>query len=85
VQASGRPPDESVDRSLSWPRATVTALAVVAALGLVFVVVPDRIANALERRDVSADGRDVVLLGWWLAAVVLVPWVLSRLQRRGLL
>lgn len=85
MQGSGRPPDEPADRSLSWPRATVTALAIVAALGLVFVVVPDRIADALERRDVSADGRDVALLAWWLAAVVLVPWVLSRLQRRGLL
>lgn len=85
MQGSGRPPQEPAERSLSWPRAAVTALAVLAVLVLVFALVPDRIADALERRDVSSDGRDVVLMGWWLAAVVLVPWVLSRLQRRGLL
>jgi hypothetical protein len=85
VQGRERPPQAQADRSLSWPRAVVTALAVLAVLVLVFALAPDRIADALERRDVSSDGRDVVLLGWWLAAVVLVPWVLSRLQRRGLL
>lgn len=85
MQGSGGPLDEQVDRSLSWPRAAVTALGVVVVLGLVFAVVPDRVADVLERRDVSSDGRDFVLLAWWLAAVVLVPWVLSRLQRRGLL
>ena len=85
MQASGGPPEQQADGSLSWPRAAVTALGVVVVVGLVFAVVPDRIADALERRDVSSDGRDFALLGWWLAAVVLVPWVLSRLQRRGLL
>ena len=85
MQEAERPPKGQADRPLSWPRATLTALGLVVVLGLVFAVVPDRIADALERRDVSSDGRDLVLLAWWLAAVVLVPWVLSRLQRRGLL
>jgi hypothetical protein len=85
VQGSRRPPDEFAGGSLSWPRAAVTSLAVVVVLGLVFAMLPDRIADALERRDVSPDGRDLVLLAWWLAAVVAVPWVLTRLQRRGLL
>lgn len=79
------PPQEQADGSASWPRAVMTALAVLAVLVSVFALAPDRIADALERRDVSSNGRDVVLLGWWLAAVVLVPRVLSRLQRRGLL
>ena len=69
--------------ALSWPRAVLTSLAVVLLLALIFAVVPDRIADALERRDVSSDARDLAILAWWLAAIVAVPWALSRLQRRG--
>lgn len=80
----GRPQqEETADGPLSWPRAALTSLAVVIVLALIFAVVPDRIADALERRDVSSDGRDLAILAWWLAAVVAVPWALSRLQRRG--
>ncbi|MBI4730381.1 MAG: hypothetical protein HY775_12930 [Acidobacteria bacterium] len=70
-------------RDLSWFRAAVVAVVLVAALTLVFAVVPDRIATLIERHSRGTLPRDVAVTVWFALAVAGSSWALVRLQRRG--
>lgn len=63
--------------------AAAKAFAVLVVFVVVFVVVPDRIAQGFDQNATSEVVRDLALLAWFGAGIVGVPWALARLQRRG--
>ena len=69
----------------SWPRAALVAVVAVVLLGLVFAVVPDRLALLVEGRGGAGVLRDVVLTIWFVVAVAGTAWALVWLQRRGMI
>lgn len=56
-----------------------------AALVVLFAYVPDELAQRLDRRATSPDVRDLVLVAWFTLSAIVVPAVLFRLQRRGVI
>lgn len=69
----------------SWARAAVVTAGIAIVLFALFAVVPDRLAQLVERRSRSSVVRDVVLTSWFIGSVCAAAWGLSRLQRRRII
>lgn len=69
----------------SWVRAAVVTLGIAFVLFATFAVVPDRLADLVERRSRSSVVRDLVLAVWFTGSVATAIWGLVGLQRRRII
>jgi hypothetical protein len=65
---------------MSWAKALVVGVAVVAVAFGLLVVVPDLLLSNLS--GIGRSGRVAVATGWFTAALVALLWLLRRLQER---
>lgn len=68
--------------SIGWPRAVLTALAILVAVVLVLVVGPDQF---LDRVDLDRSVKVGLVTVWFFVGLLAVAWGLRRLQSRGLI
>jgi hypothetical protein len=70
----------SVSTVRSWVEPTVRAAVMLVASWVVFLAVPNRLLGYLSVHLVPT-WRDVLMVVWWMAALVFACWLFVRLQR----
>jgi hypothetical protein len=66
--------------SRGWGSATLTAGAMLLASYLLFVLIPNNLLTYLTVH-VNTRARDLLIVIWWLVALVFGCWLFVRLQR----
>jgi len=67
---------------MSWPRAALFGVAIVAVAFVLLVYVPDLFLSSLS--GVGRSTRVALATGWFTVASAALLWTLRRLQARGL-
>lgn len=78
------PDTESVGSAQGWGSAIARAVVMLFVVFVAFAVFPNWLLNRLAT-TMTPTGRDLILVGWWLVAIVACTWLFVRLQGRGAL
>lgn len=69
------------DSAKGWGSAVARGLLMLLAVFIAFAIVPNWLADRLATR-VTPTGRDLIVVAWWLVALVGCTWLFLRLQGR---
>ena len=62
-----------------WGSAIARSVLMLLVVFIAFAVVPNWLADRLATR-VTPTGRDLIVIAWWLAALIGCTWLFMRLQ-----
>jgi hypothetical protein len=64
-----------------WGTAVARAIVLLVVVFVAFAIVPNWLLDRLATK-VTTTGRDLILVGWWVVALVGCTWLFVRLQGR---